>query len=91
METTVVSFLDSLGSTVFRFAAICFVAINGAAAVAVVMTRSRRIVDAWVPKLLAVDAVLLGAGLGVPLVAGLAKMGVRALATIVPGGPAGAP
>jgi hypothetical protein len=91
METAAVSFLDSLGSTVFRIAAICFVALNGAAAVTVVMTRSRRIVDAWVPRLLAVDAVLLGAGLGVPLVAGLAKMGVRALATIVPGGPTGAP
>ena len=87
METAAVSFLDSLGSTVFRIAAICFVALNGAAAVTVVMTRSRRVVDAWVPRLLAVDAVLLGAGLGVPLVAGLAKMGVRALATIVPGGP----
>lgn len=86
METTVVSFLDSLGSTVFRFAAICFIAINGAAAVAVVMTRSRRIVDTWIPKLLVADAVLLGAGFGVPLVAGLAKYGVKAIAAMTGGG-----
>jgi hypothetical protein len=86
METTAVSFLDSLGSTVFRFAAVCFIAINGAAAVTVVMTRSRHIVDTWVPRLLAVDAVLLGAGLGVPLVAGLAKYGVRAVAALTLGG-----
>jgi hypothetical protein len=86
METAAVSFLDSLGSTVFRLAAICFVALNGAAAVTVVMTRSRRIVDAWVPRLLAVDAVLLGAGLGVPLVAGLAKYGVKAIAALGAGG-----
>jgi hypothetical protein len=86
METAAVSFLDSLGSTVFRIAAICFVVLNGAAAVTVVMTRSRRIVDAWVPRLLAVDAVLLGAGLGVPLVAGLAKYGVKAIAAMTLGG-----
>jgi hypothetical protein len=86
METAAVSFLESLGSTVFRFAAICFVAINGAAAVAVVMTRSRRIVDTWIPRLLAVDVVLLGAGLGVPLVAGLAKYGVKAIAALGLGG-----
>jgi hypothetical protein len=86
METAAVSFLESLGSTVFRFAAICFVAINGAAAVTVVMTRSRRIVDTWIPRLLVADAVLLGAGLGVPLVAGLAKYGVKAIAALGLGG-----
>jgi hypothetical protein len=86
METAAVSFLESLGSTVFRFAAICFIAINGAAAVAVVMTRSRRIVDAWIPRLLVADAVLLGAGLGVPLAAGLAKYGVKAIAALGGGG-----
>jgi len=91
MEPTAVSFLESLGSTVFRVAAICFIVVNGAAAVAVVMTQSRRIVDAWIPRLLVLDAVLLGAGLGVPLAAGIAKAGIRALATILPGAPAGSP
>jgi hypothetical protein len=86
MESTAVSFLESLGSTVFRFAAICFLAINGAAAVAVVMTRSRRIVDSWIPRVLVADAILLGAGLGVPLVAGLAKYGVKAIAAMTVGG-----
>jgi hypothetical protein len=85
MESTV-SFLESLGSTVFRLAAICFIAINGAAAVTVVMTRSRRIVDTWIPRLLVADAILLGAGLGVPLAAGLAKYGVKAIAALGGGG-----
>ena len=55
------------------------------------MSRSRRLVDAWVPRVLAADAVLLTAGLGVPLVAGLAKVGVRALATLVGGAPVAEP
>jgi len=88
METTAVSFLDALGSTVFRFAAICFIALNATAAVAVVMTRSRRIVDFWIPKLLVADGILIGTGLGVPLVAGLAKFGVKALSAMTGGGAA---
>ncbi|MGH7560428.1 MAG: hypothetical protein ACRENB_05350 [Gemmatimonadales bacterium] len=85
----VVGFLDSLSSAVFRFAVVCFVVINGSAALAVVMTRSRRLVDAWVPRLLAADAALLGVGLGVPLMAGLAKFGVRAIGAMFGGRTAG--
>ena len=91
MEAAVLSFLEGLSSTVFRLAAVCFVLVNGTAALAFVMSRSRRLVDAWVPRVLAADAVLLTAGLGVPLVAGLAKLGVRALATLVGGAPVAEP
>ena len=91
MANGVVSFLSALSSKVFWFSAICFVILNGAAIAAFVLTRSRRIVDEWTPKLLAADALLLGAGLGVPLVSGLAKLGIQALAGMLGTGPTAAP
>ena len=85
MGTSVLAFLDSVSSTVFRIAAICFVIINGAAIVGFALTRSRRLVDAWTPKLVTLNAVLLGTGLGVPLLAGLTKLGIRALGSMAGG------
>ena len=81
------AFLSSLGTTVFRVSAILFVILNGAAVAVFLMTRNRRLVDRWTPKLVTVDAVLLSAGLGVPLVSGLARIGVNALASMLGAGP----
>ena len=85
MEATLVSFLDALSSKVFWLALAGFVLLNGAALAGIVLTRSRRLVDQWTPKLLAADAVLVGAGLGIPLVSGLAKLGVHAVAAMFGG------
>lgn len=85
MESSVVSFLNSLSSTVFRVAAVCFVILNGAAILAFALTRSRHLVNTWTSRIVTVDAVLLGAGLGVPLLAGGAKLAVRALAGMTGG------
>jgi hypothetical protein len=78
-------FLDSLGSTVFRLAAIAFVLINGAAIAVFAMSRSRRLVDDWTRRIVTIDAVLLGTGLGVPLLAAGAKLGIKALAGMTGG------
>jgi hypothetical protein len=86
VEATLVGFLNGLSAKVFWFAAVVFVLMNGAAIVAFAMTRSRHLVNEWTGKLVALDAVLIGAGLGVPLVAGLAKIGVHALAAMFGGG-----
>ena len=91
MAESLVSFLSALSSKVFWFAAICFVLLNGAALAAFFLTRSRRLVDEWTPKLVTADALLLGAGLGVPLVSGLAKMGIQAIASMLGAGPSTAP
>ena len=91
MAESLVSFLSALSSKVFWFAAICFLLLNGAALVAFFLTRSRRLVNEWTPRLLAADAVLLGAGLGVPLVSGLATLGIQALSSLLGSGPATAP
>ncbi len=88
METSLTSFLDSLSTFVFRFAAICFVLVNGAAIAGFAITRNRRLVNEWTSRVVTADVVLLAGGLGVPLVAALAKMGVHALASLFGGGAA---
>ena len=80
METSIEHFLSSLGSTVFRLAAIAFVLVNGAAIAAFALSGSRRLVDSWTKRIVTIDAVLLGAGLGVPLLAAAAKLSIHALA-----------
>ena len=85
METNIVNFLSSLSSTVFRVAAICFVLVNGAAIAGFALSRNRRLVDGWTRRIVTIDAVLLGAGLGIPLLAAAAKLGVRALAGMAGG------
>lgn len=91
MAESLVSFLSALSSKVFWFAAICFVLLNGAALAAFLLTRSRRLVDEWTPRLVTADALLLGAGLGVPLMSGLAKLGIQAVGSMLGTGPTTAP
>lgn len=88
MEAPIISLLDALGTKVFWLAAILLAVINGAAIAGFVMTRSRRLVDEWTPMLVAADTALLGVGLGVPLLSGLAKVGVHAVASLFGGGSA---
>lgn len=87
MEATLTELLSAIGTKVFWVCATCFVVLNGAAVAAFVVTRSRRLVDDWTPRLVAADTALLGAGLGVPLLTGLAKVGVHAVASLFGGGP----
>jgi hypothetical protein len=70
---------------VFRLAAICFILVNTVAIAAFALSKNRRLVDAWTRRIVTIDAVLLGAGLGVPLLASAAKLGVRALAGMTGG------
>jgi hypothetical protein len=85
MEATITSFLDSLGSKLFWVSAICFVLVNGAGVLALVLTRSRRLVDTWTPRLLVTDAILVATGVGGPVLTGAARFGVHALATMMGG------
>jgi hypothetical protein len=81
----VLQFLSSLGSITFRLAAVCFVLVNGIAIAAFALSRNRRLVDDWTKRIVTIDAILLGAGLGVPLLAAGAKLGIRALAGMAGG------
>ena len=91
MAESLVSFLSALSSKVFWFAATCFILLNGAALAAFLLTRSRRLVDEWTPRLVTADALLLAAGLGVPLMSGLAKLGIQVVASMLGTGPTTAP
>ena len=61
--------LGSLGASVFRWAALTFVVINGLALVAFFVTRDRSLVNRWTSRLVAADLFLIGAGAGIPAVA----------------------
>jgi hypothetical protein len=82
---SVANFLGSLGSSVFRIAVLLFVIINGAAIIAFALTRSRHLVNEWTRRIVTIDAILLGAGLGVPLLAGAAKLTVKLLSGMTGG------
>jgi hypothetical protein len=85
MEAAITDFLNAISARIFWIAAAGFVVINGAALATFLATRSRRLVDAWTPRLVATDAVLIGAGLGVPLLSGGVKFGVHALSMVITG------
>ena len=82
---SVTAFLDSLGSIAFRAAAVCFVLLNSAAIAVFALTRSRRLVNQWTSKIVTADAILLGVGLGVPLLAAGAKLAAGALGGMMGG------
>lgn len=73
MEPSVVAFFDAVQSTAFTFSLWAFVALNGVALAAILVTRSRAVVQRWTSPWLALNLLLLGTGAGIPLVAGICK------------------
>jgi hypothetical protein len=78
METLADS-IGAFGATLFRWSALAFVIVNGLAVAAVVVTRSRDVVNRWTSRLVAVNLLLLTTGVGVPAVAQAMKMVVQAV------------
>ena len=81
------SLADTLGSfagTAFRLSALAFLLVNGAAAAAFILTRDRHLVNRWTSRLVAIDILLLGAGVGVPVVANAMRLVVSAVSTSRP-------
>lgn len=79
METAVLDWLARVGSSAFTYSAALFVLVNGAAVAAVVITRDRTLVNRWTGRLLAANLLLLGTGLGVPLVTAVTRLGILAV------------
>ena len=80
MLSSLVQWLDSVGSVVFWTCLVGLVAVNGFAAVMFFSRRSRETVNRWTAPVLAANAVLLGAGAAVPAVSYVARTAVVALA-----------
>jgi len=79
MLDTIVLWLDQIGSEVFWGCATALVLVDVAAMAVVMHTRSRAIVNRWTGRVLAVNLLLLGAGLGVPAAAFTLKLAASAL------------
>jgi hypothetical protein len=80
MPDAIIPWLDQIRSTVFWLCAAGLVAVDLGAAAVVMATRSRALVNRWTGPVLAVNLVLLGVGVGVPVVAFAAKAVASALA-----------
>ena len=78
MDNALVTWLSGFSSSVFQICAFLFVAVNATALAAFLATRSRALVQKWTGPWLAANFVLIGAGAGIPMVAGIAKAAVAA-------------
>ena len=79
MEATIVQWLSDFGTKVFLWSMGLFVVINGVAAVVYLVRRDRTQVNRWTSRILAADLLLVGAGVGVPIVTTLTKLTVNAI------------
>ena len=80
MLEIVIASLDRVGYMVFLICAITLATLDAAAVAAVIVTRSRDLVNRWTSPLLAANLVLAGAGLGVPSAMYFAGSALRAIA-----------
>ncbi len=79
VSAALVAWFDRVGLAVFWTCAAALLALNAVAVAAVLRSRSRTLVNRWTGSVLALNALLLGAGLGVPAAMYTAKMVVRAV------------
>lgn len=80
MLSSLVQWLDSVGSVVFWTCLIGLVAIDGVAAMALFSGRSREIVNRWTTRVLAANLILIGSGTMIPAVTYVIRTAVVALA-----------
>ncbi|MGQ0646489.1 MAG: hypothetical protein ACT4P7_02900 [Gemmatimonadaceae bacterium] len=78
MESAILSWLEAVGSTAFRWSAVAFLVVNGVAIAAVILTRDRALVNRWTGRLLAANLTLAGTGLGIPLLTSVSRLAVSA-------------
>lgn len=81
MDAQIMDWLTAISSTVVRLSIILFVALNGAALAALALKRDRSLVQKYTSPWLAANLTLVGAGLGAPLLVGLTKFAVSAMAS----------
>lgn len=82
MEPEILAWLSGFSSVVVRLCLILFVALNVAAAGFFLTRRDRSLVQKWTSPWLAANAVVIGAGVGTPLLVGLTKFAVSAVASM---------
>ncbi len=83
MDATLVGWLDQVARTTLFVAVALFALVNAVALVGFLVTRDRGIVNRWTGRVLAVDLLLVGAGVGVPLVATMTRLTITTVAASV--------
>jgi len=87
MEAAILTWLQDLAIRAFGISLFLLLAINGAFALTVFVTRDRGIVNRWTSRVLAANLVLAGTGVGVPVLALGSRLAVRAVAPLIPSPP----
>lgn len=80
MEFDVMQWLSAVSGTVVRTAAVLFVIVNAVALGTLAVKRDRSLVQRWTTPWLATNLILVGAGVGTPLLIGITKFAITALA-----------
>lgn len=84
MEAAMLAWLQDLAIRAFGLSLVLMLALDGAFALILFATRDRGIVNRWTPRVLAVNLVLAGTGIGVPVLALGSRVAVRAVAPLIP-------
>ncbi len=79
MGAGLLEWLANVGAGAFRWSLMAFVIVNGLAIAAVIVTRDRSLVNRWTGRLLGVNLLLAGTGIGIPLLAAVTRLGVAAV------------
>jgi len=72
--------LSAISGTVIRTSIVLFVVVNAVALAVFAVKRDRGLVQRWTSPWLATNVVLIGAGVGTPLLIGITKLAISALA-----------
>ncbi len=80
MDFDIMQWLGALSSTIVRLCVVLLVVVNAVALAVFAVKRDRSLVQRWTAPWLATNMVLVGAGVGTPLLVGITKFAITALA-----------
>ena len=84
MEAAILAWLQGIAIRSFGLSLFLLLAIDGAFTMILFATRDRAIVNRWTSRVLAVNLVLAGTGIGVPVLALGSRVVVSALYPLIP-------
>ena len=87
MEAAILAWLQDVAIRAFGLSLFLLLAIDGAFALVLLVTRDRGIVNRWTSRVLAANLMLAGTGVGVPVLALSSRLVVRAIAPLIPSTP----
>ena len=87
MEAAILAWLQELAIRAFGLSLFLLLAIDGAFALVLFATRDRVLVNRWTSRVLAMNLLLAGTGIGVPVLALSSRVAVRLIAPLIPSMP----